>query len=332
MRPRTDARNMGIARDCSPTAHARATPKRSRVARRGRRRTRAPARRTSPGVAGRCQKSPRGGRQRRRDVSSYGQVNPNPEVSVRLTTHPARTTAAAAAPLLLLLAAAACAKGDKQPAADSAAAAAAAATTTDTTHAMGAAGDADRTAAGAGGVPAGYVGRTDREGVDIGGAKYATADGGRWDVTTGPAHIIYAAKDSARGSYTAAATFEQLESPTHPEAYGIFIGGQNLDGPSQRYTYFLVRGTGQYLVKVRDGANTKNVVDWTSSPDVPKADASGKATYKLTAHTTADTVHFLVNGKVVAAAARSAVPTDGIAGVRINHNLHVRVTPLTVTK
>lgn len=252
---------------------------------------------------------------------------------MRLTTIPA------AAPLILLAAAVtACATPDKQPAADSGAAAANGAATAaagDTAHAMGAmgamAGDSDRAASGAGGVPAGYVGRTDREGTPISGARY-TVNGGRWEVMTGPAHIVYAAKDSARGAYTATATFDQLENPAHPEAYGIFIGGQNLDGPQQRYTYFLVRGTGQYLVKVRDGANTKDVVAWTSSDAVPKADASGKATYKLTAHTTADSVHFMVNDKVVAAAAKSAVPTDGIAGVRINHNLHVRVTPLVVTR
>lgn len=259
-------------------------------------------------------------------MSSYGQPNPNPEVSVRLTTLPV------VAPLLMI--AAACSTGGKPAVAtDTAAAATATPAAGDTTHAMGTmAHDADRGAAGAVGVPAGYVGRTDREGADISGAKYASAAGGRWEVTTGPAHIVWAAKDTARGAYTASAAFDQLESPAHPEAYGIFIGGQNLDGAAPRYTYFLVRGTGQYLVKVRDGATTKDVVGWTSSDAVPKADASGKATYRLAAHTTADTVHFLVNDKVVAAVARSAVPTDGIAGVRINHNLHVMVTPLVVKK
>ena len=106
----------------------------------------------------------------------------------------------------------------------------------------------------------------------------------------------------------ASATFDQLENPAHPEAYGIFIGGQNLDGPAQRYTYFVVRGTGQYLVRVRDGANTKDVATWTSNAAVPKADASGKATYRLAAHVAADTVHFIVNDKTVAAAPKAAAP------------------------
>jgi hypothetical protein len=70
--------------------------------------------------------------------------------------------------------AAACSTGGKPAAATDTAAPATAAG--DTTHAMGTmAHDADHSAAGAVGVPAGYVGRTDREGADIAGAKYASA-------------------------------------------------------------------------------------------------------------------------------------------------------------
>ena len=190
--------------------------------------------------------------------------------------------------------------------------------------------DADRATGGAG-VPAGYVGRTDRDGAAISGAKYAAKDG-KWEVTTGPAHIIYAAKDSARGSYTASAAFEQLEAPAHPEAYGIFIGGRNLDQPTQQYTYFVVRGTGEYLIKVRDGAGTRTVSDWKASAAVPKADAAGKATYRVAAQVGADSVRFLVNDKAVTSVAKTGVPTDGVAGVRVNHNLHVLVSPLEIKK
>ena len=220
---------------------------------------------------------------------------------------------------------AACAKKDENaaPPADTSAAPAAA------PAASAASADPDRSAGGSG-VPAGYVGRTDRAGQNIADAKY-TVNGSTWEVTTGPAHIVYAAKDSARGTYTATAVIEQLEAPRHPEAYGIFIGGQNLDQPSQRYTYFVVRGGGEYLVRVRDGEKTRTVMDWTASDAVPKADESGRATYQLTAQVTADSVRFLVNDGRVAAVAKSAVPTDGIAGVRINHNLHVRVEPVVVT-
>jgi hypothetical protein len=186
-------------------------------------------------------------------------------------------------------------------------------------------------AAGATGIPAGYLGRTDRESMNIADAKY-TPRGDTWEVQTGPAHIVYAAKDSARGSYTAQARVEQMASPEHAEAYGIFIGGQNLDQPTQKYTYFLVRGGGEYSIKVRDGASAREVTPWTASAAIPKADASGKGAYDLKAHVAADTVHFLVNDKLVAAVPKSAVPTDGIAGLRINHNLHVMVRPVAISR
>jgi hypothetical protein len=239
--------------------------------------------------------------------------------------------------LSAVLVVAACAKGKADVAsADSSTAAAvspAAATAgdtgmkTDTGMKM----DADKAVSGTG-VPAGYTGVTDNPSAKITDAKY-TVSGGRWEIQTGPAHITFAAKDSASGIYGATATIEQLAKPKHPEAYGVFVGGSNLTDPAkQKYGYFEVRGTGEYLVKVRDGDKTSSVVDWTASPNVPKEDASGKATYKITVHVAADTVHFLVNDKLVAATPKAGFPAAGIAGVRVNHNLHVAVTPLAISR
>ena len=186
-------------------------------------------------------------------------------------------------------------------------------------------------ATGGQGVPSGYVGRTDREGVNITDASY-TPSGNRWEVKTGPAHIIYAAKDSASGTYTVSTTIDQLAAPAHPEAFGIFIGGQNLDQPSQKYTYFIVRGTGEYLVKVREGSETRDVVKWTASDAIPKQDDAGKASYRLSVQVAADSVRFMVNDSPVATVAKSAISAEGVAGLRINHNLHLTVQPVEVSK
>jgi hypothetical protein len=160
-----------------------------------------------------------------------------------------------------------------------------------------------------------------------------TASAGKWEIQTGPAHIVFAAKDSAKGQYQVSTTIEQLEKPKHPEAYGVFLGGSNLSDPAkQKYGYYVVRGDGKYLIKTRDGENTTTVIDWTESPKIPKEDASGKATYKISVHVAPDTVHFIMDGNVVAAVPKSKFPTDGIAGIRVNHNLHVSVTPLTISK
>jgi len=192
-------------------------------------------------------------------------------------------------------------------------------------------GDPDRAMQGSG-VPTGYMAVTDKPDASIAGAKY-TENAGKWEVQTGPAHIVYAAKDTASGIYAVSATIEQLEKPRHPEAYGVFFGGQHLDDRAQQtYGYFLVRGTGEFLVKVRTGAKTSTVVDWKADANIPKEDASGRATYALKVHFAKDTAHFLVNDKLVDAIPRAKLPTDGIGGLRINHNLHVSVTPATIEK
>jgi hypothetical protein len=192
-------------------------------------------------------------------------------------------------------------------------------------------GDPDVAAIGGTGVPTGYVGRTDRPDQQLSGAKYAVSGTG-WDVTTGPPHILYRPGDTASGAYTVSTTIEQLAAPAHPEAYGVFVGGSGLDGAGQRYLYFLVRGTGEMMAKVRDGTGTRNVFDWRKSPAVPTANASGQASYKLDIKVATDSVRFLVNGQQAAAAAATGLPTSGVYGIRVNHNLHVKANPVTLTR
>lgn len=190
--------------------------------------------------------------------------------------------------------------------------------------------DPDLAAQGGAGVPPGYLTRTDEAGASIADAKYTSAPDGSWEVETGPAHILYKASDSASGTYTLSGEIDQLAAPRHPEAYGVFFGGQDLAGAGERYTYFLVRGNGMYAIKARNGADASTIVDFTPSANVPKADAAGKATYVITVRVAPDSIRFAVNGKPVAAIASKGLAVDGIAGLRINHNLHVMVKPLQI--
>lgn len=202
----------------------------------------------------------------------------------------------------------------------------------DTANAAAAAERDPDVAQSGGSVPEGYVALTDKADAQISAASY-TASGNDWEVKTGPAHIVYAPKDSASGVYAVSTTIQQLEKPAHPEAYGVFFGGQHLDDrAAQQYGYFIVRGTGEYLIKTREGDKTNTVVPWTASPNVPKEDDAGKASYDIKVHFAPDTAHFMVNGKLVAAVPRKEVPSEGVAGLRINHNLHVDAQPVTISK
>jgi hypothetical protein len=70
-------------------------------------------------------------------------------------------------------------------------------------------------------------------------------------IVTGPAGIAWRPTDVvASGDFRAEATFVQYEAPIgYREAYGVFVGGSDLQGPDQEYIYLLVRPTGDFLVK-----------------------------------------------------------------------------------
>jgi hypothetical protein len=191
--------------------------------------------------------------------------------------------------------------------------------------------DPDVRAAGATGLPSGYQGRADRADAQLADARYM-ASGDGWDVTTGPSHILWSPEHSASGAYSVSARFEQLERPRHPEAYGVFIGGRDLDGANQAYTYFLVRGTGEAFAQRRDGANLTRLAAWASNPAVPAADEAGRQTYNLRVQVGADSVRFFVNDAQALAVAAADAPANGVAGLRINHNLRLRVTPLQIAR
>jgi len=189
--------------------------------------------------------------------------------------------------------------------------------------------DHDKPVAGGGTLPAGWKGRLDSGGASLAGVKVMPMGGGL-HVVSGPAGIYYRPADKQAGEYAAAGTFTQMEPAAHPEAYGLFIGGADLDGANQKYTYFLVRQDGKYLIKRRAGSTTPTIADWTDSSAIRKADASGKMSNTLAVEVARDKVHFLVNGTVVLATDAGKVDTAGIAGVRINHNLNVQVDGFAV--
>jgi hypothetical protein len=188
--------------------------------------------------------------------------------------------------------------------------------------------DPDKMQAG-GTLPAGWSARLDNGSTKPDGVKI-TPMGGGLHFQSGPAGIYYKPGDRKSGSYTVSATFTQLEPAAHPEAYGLFIGGSALDGADQRYTYFLVRQDGKFLVKKRTGATSPTVTSWTENPAVKKADASGKMTNVLAVNVDKDKVHFLVNGAEVSALPTSDIDTNGIVGLRVNHNLNVHVDGFSV--
>ncbi|MBW3571938.1 MAG: hypothetical protein KY467_12610 [Gemmatimonadetes bacterium] len=146
-------------------------------------------------------------------------------------------------------------------------------------------------------------------------------------IETGP-HVILWPQDAAELAppYSVRASLRKHTGRLH-EGYGLMFGGTGLDGDEaeQRYSYFLIRGDGSYLIKRREGAQTPVVRDWTRHPEIAR-DANGEGRHNdLEVRVRADSVTFLVNGGEVATVPASELSVRGRAGLRVSHDVLVEV-------
>lgn len=187
-------------------------------------------------------------------------------------------------------------------------------------------------AAGRAALPAGWQARLDRANSRLDAVKFVAMSPG-FHFTTGPAGIYWQPSADTRGAYVLSASFTQTKPSTHPEAYGLFVGGRNLQAEAPEYLYFVVRQDGKYMIKHRANATeVHTIVDWTAHPAIRAIADSGSVTNALSIRSTANSVVYLVNGTPVRGFDRTHMTgTDGFAGVRMNHNLDVHVSPITIT-
>lgn len=179
-------------------------------------------------------------------------------------------------------------------------------------------------------LPAGWHARFDRENADPAKLTFATMGDGL-HATTGPAAIFWQTAHDLSGQYRLSATFTQMKAPKHPEAYGLFIGGKNLDKPEQEYGYLVIRGDGKYMIKHRAGAEVHTIQDWTDHPALNKQDAAGKATNTVAWEVSDGFVKALINGQEVKRWEEAYWGGKGLAGLRVNHNLDVHISDFKVT-
>ncbi len=173
--------------------------------------------------------------------------------------------------------------------------------------------------------------------VDAGPAAHAATDTlsfvqmtPGYHVTTGPAAIMWSPDSAATGAYTVEATiFLFLTKGRDQEGYGVFVGGAALDGEAQRYTYFLLRNDGKFLVKRREGAVLTVLKDWTTSPAIKRQSGETDARNDLRIAVGPSLVVFSINGVEAASLPRSAVAPDGVFGIRMNHAVNAHISKVT---
>jgi hypothetical protein len=131
---------------------------------------------------------------------------------------------------------------------------------------------------------------------------------------------------TATGNRAYSATFTQNVKATHPDAYGLMIGGANLADDNQTYTYFEVRQAGEFYIATRKGASVTPVVPWTKNAAIKVEGADGKQTNTLSIQVNGANVIFSVNGTEVNRQPTTAVQSNGLFGFRVSHRLDVTIT------
>jgi hypothetical protein len=167
-----------------------------------------------------------------------------------------------------------------------------------------------------------------------GDIKFVTMGTG-FHATNPQAAVYWNPANKAAGTYTLKGTFTLMKPSGHINYYGLVFGGSGLEGPQQKYLYFVVAQNGTWLIKSRDGGDaTSTIAPKTPNDAVKKPDASGKSTNALEVRVGAAKVDFVVNGTVVHTEPKSGAManTDGIWGIRINHLLEVQIDGLSVSK
>ena len=194
--------------------------------------------------------------------------------------------------------------------------------------------DSDKKVTGGGDLAPGWQMRVDPRAGGAAPPKFVVMGNG-FHATSGSRAIYWRAGDVASGNYKVEATFTLSKAPGHPEAYGLVFAGKDLTTATQNYMYFTLGGHGAFLIKHRAGdadSQIHTIADWTPSDAIAKPDASGKSTDKLEVVVGAQKVQYLINGKEVYTMDRAQLGSgNGIAGIRVSHNLDVHIADFKVT-
>ena len=196
--------------------------------------------------------------------------------------------------------------------------------------------DADRVIKDGGIKAPGWQGKVDAasaaKGMTTSSSRFV-AKGADFDIMTGPATTYWNPANTAKGDFTVKATFKDLKSDAgHPHAAGLFIGGSGLDGETPNYTYCLAYTDGSYLVRQMSGAKAANLARKTPHDAVKKPDAGGLVTNEVAWSVKGNRAECLINGVSVAGFDKPAITTDGIYGIRVNHNISTLVTGFGLAK
>ena len=187
----------------------------------------------------------------------------------------------------------------------------------------------------------GWMGRPDSGAVNDARLSQEGAD---LRVQTGPAISYWNPANTASGSYTVKATFtEAKQTMNHPHPFGVFIGGNDLGTDQQTLLYCVAYRNGKPLVRGFSGTTSFNILALRRQdpphPAVHIAAADQPVTQEIAWHVMGGTAECLINGQSIGkwdaattTGAGKLKSLDGVYGIRVAHNIDVKVSGLSMMK
>jgi hypothetical protein len=209
--------------------------------------------------------------------------------------------------------------------------------------------DAARKVPGGGITASGWKGKVDageaKNGSTINDSKFEGSNG-TFTIASGPASIYWNPADAQTGDYTVSATFTEpsfQSAMSHAHPYGLFIGGNDLDTDNPTLLYCTAYGNGNFIVRAfptsfaPPGPSGRRP---TPNDAVHKAAGKGEAvTQDISMSVKGSQVTCSINGTTVATFTKDDLigagklkSVEGNAGIRVPHNVDVKVTNFKVTK
>jgi hypothetical protein len=152
-----------------------------------------------------------------------------------------------------------------------------------------------------------------------------------WHITMGPGAALFDPRERAEGRFIVTGELILFPNASNSE-YGIFVGGQSLEGANKQWYAFVVRRDGSAAVMHRAGAETHMVMPWTTHAAVKPRPDDKTITNVVQVRAEPDSVRFLVNGERITALPRAGLELDGLFGFRMGEGVNLHATNLDLTR
>ena len=161
-----------------------------------------------------------------------------------------------------------------------------------------------------------------------------------WHVYAGPGGLLWDPGRFASGNYAVKSTIylfpkgdpERSGSTRIDSPYGLFLGGQGLEGDVPEYVSFQIDNAGRFRITRHTGDEVQELAPWTAHDGVSVLDesATSPAENVLEVDVRGEQTIFLIGGEPVAEFPSEDLGLDGAIGLRAGEGLSLHITEIAI--